>query len=67
MGETCWDMNTRSEAHLLRFLTPTQTHVSNAHRHGYGHFSTATCGVSSLLKNWIIERVGAFGMIMDSG
>jgi hypothetical protein len=66
MGETCWVRNTRSEAHLLSFSTPTQTHVSDVHSHGYGHFSTATCGVSSLWKNWIIERVGAFGTVTDS-
>jgi hypothetical protein len=67
MGETCWDLNTRSEAHLLSFLMSTQTHVFGAHNHGYGHFGTATCGVSGLLKNWIIEQVGAFGTVMDSG
>jgi hypothetical protein len=27
MGETCWGVNTRSEAHLLSFLMHTQTHV----------------------------------------
>jgi hypothetical protein len=36
MGETCWVRNTRSEAHLLSFSTPTQTHVSDVHSHGYG-------------------------------
>jgi hypothetical protein len=45
---------------------PTQTHVSDAHSHGYGHFSTATRGVSGLQKNRIIERVGAFDTITDS-
>jgi hypothetical protein len=45
---------------MLRFPTPTQTHVSDTHMHGYGHFGTATCGVSSLLENRIIEWVGAF-------
>jgi hypothetical protein len=50
MGETCWDLNTWSEDHLLSFPTPTQTQVSDAHSHGYGHFSTATCGVRDLLK-----------------
>jgi hypothetical protein len=66
IGETCWGLNTRSEADLLSFLTPTQTHVFDAHSHGYGHFGTATCGVSSLLKNGIIEWVGALGMVIDS-
>jgi hypothetical protein len=67
MGETCWGLNTISEDHFLSFPTPTQAHVSDAHNHGYGYFSTATCGVSGLLKNRIIERVGAFGTIMDNG
>jgi hypothetical protein len=52
---------------MLSFSTPTQTHVSDVHSHGYGHFGTTTCGVSSLLKNHIIKRVGAFGTVMDSG
>jgi hypothetical protein len=59
MNETCWGQNTRSENHFLSFPTPTQRHVSDAHSHSYGHFSTATCGVSSLLENWVIERVEA--------
>jgi hypothetical protein len=67
MGETCWGLNTRSKAHLFSFLTPTQTHVSDAHNHSYGHFGTAMCGVSGLLKNWIIEWVGVFGTVTDSG
>jgi hypothetical protein len=67
MGETCWGLNTRYEAHSLIFLTPTQTHVSDAHRHSYGRFGSATCGVSGLLKNRVIERVGAFGTVTDSG
>jgi hypothetical protein len=46
---------------------PTQTHVSDAHNHSYGHFGTAMCGVSGLLKNWIIEWVGVFGTVTDSG
>jgi hypothetical protein len=36
---------------------PTQTHVSNAHSLGYGHFGTATCGVSGLLEIQVIELV----------
>jgi hypothetical protein len=56
-GENCWGLHTRSEDHLLSFLAPTQTHVSDAHSHGYGHFGTATCGVSSLLEIRVIERV----------
>jgi hypothetical protein len=67
MGQTCWGLNTRSEDHLLSFLTPTQTHISDIHSHGYGHFGTATCGVRGLLKNRIIERAGAFATITDSG
>jgi hypothetical protein len=67
ISETCYGLHTRSEYHLLSFPTPTQTHVSDAHSHSYGHFGTATCGVSGLLKNHIIERVGAFGTITDSG
>jgi hypothetical protein len=39
-----------SEGHLLIFSMPTHTHVSDTHRHSYGHFGTATCGVSSLLE-----------------
>jgi hypothetical protein len=66
MGEICWGLNTRSEAHLPSFLTPTQTHISDAHNHSYGHFGIVTCGVSDLLKNWIIKRVGAFGTVTDS-
>jgi hypothetical protein len=30
---------------------PTQTHISDTHSHGYSHFGTAMCGVSSLLEN----------------
>jgi hypothetical protein len=66
MSETCWGLDTRSEAHLLTFPTLAQTHLSDAHNHGYGHSSTTTCGVSGLLKKWIIEWVGAYGTIMDS-
>jgi hypothetical protein len=51
----------------LSFPTPTRTHVSDAHSHGYGHFDIATCGVSGSLKNWVIEQVGAFGTVTDSG
>jgi hypothetical protein len=50
MVETCWGLNTRSEAHFLSFPTPTQTNISNTHSHSYGHFRTAACGVSGLLK-----------------
>jgi hypothetical protein len=57
MGDTCWSLHTTSEDHLLSFLTPTQTHVSDAHSHGYGHFGTATCVVSGLLEIRVIERV----------
>jgi hypothetical protein len=57
MGVTCQGLHTRSEDHFLSFLTHTQTHVSDAHSHGYGYFSTATCGVSSLLKNRVMEWV----------
>jgi hypothetical protein len=66
MGETCRGLNTRSEDHLLSFSTPTQTHISDAHSHSYGHFGTATCGVSGLLENRVIERIEAFGTFMDS-
>jgi hypothetical protein len=52
---------------MLSFPTLTHTQVSDAHSHGYGHFGTTTCGVSGLLKNQIIERVGAFGTVMDRG
>jgi hypothetical protein len=48
--KTCWGLNMDSEGHLLRFLTPTRTHVSDTHNHSYGHFSTTTCGVSGLLE-----------------
>jgi hypothetical protein len=65
ISETCWGMNTSSEAYLLRFATPTQTQFSDAHNHNYGPFGTTTCGVSGLLENQIIERVGAFGTFMD--
>jgi hypothetical protein len=67
VGESCWGLNTRSEDHLLSFSMPPQTHIPNAHSHGYGHFSTATRRVSGLLENRVIERVGAFGTITDSG
>jgi hypothetical protein len=67
VDETGWDANKRSEAHLLSFPTPTQRHISHSNGHSYGHFGTTTCGVSGLLKNRIIERVGAFGMVRDSG
>jgi hypothetical protein len=43
-------VNMSSEGHLLRFPTPTHIHISDAHSHGYGHFGTATCGVSGLLE-----------------
>jgi hypothetical protein len=66
-GETCWALNTRSEAHLLSFPMPTQTHISDAHNHSYGHFSTTTYGVSGLLENRIIEQVAAFGTVTNSG
>jgi hypothetical protein len=48
--ETCWGVNMDSKGHLLSFPMPTHTHVSDTHSHGYGHFGTATCGVSSLLE-----------------
>jgi hypothetical protein len=57
MGETCWGLNIKSEAYMLSFSTPTQTHVSDVHSHGYGHFGTTT----------FIKRVGAFGTVMHSG
>jgi hypothetical protein len=57
MGETCRSLHTRSEGHLLSFPTRTQTLVFDTHSHGYGHFSTATCGVSGLRENQDIERV----------
>jgi hypothetical protein len=66
MGETCWGLNTRPEAHFLSFSMRTHTHVSDMHSHSYAHFDTATFGVSGLLKNRVIERVGAFGTVMDS-
>jgi hypothetical protein len=66
VGESCWGLNTRSEDHLLSFSTSPQTHVSNAHNHGYGHFGIATCRVSSVLENRVIERVGDFGTITDN-
>jgi hypothetical protein len=66
VGESCWGLNTRSEYHLPSFPMPPETHVSDAHIHGYGHFGTTTCGVSGLLENRVIEQVGAFGMITDS-
>jgi hypothetical protein len=66
IGETGWSLHTRSEDHLLSFPTPTQTHVSDINRHSYGHFSTATCGVSGLLENRVIEQVEAFGTFMDN-
>jgi hypothetical protein len=67
MGETYWGSNTRSEDCFLIFPTPTHTHISDTHSHGYGHFGTATCIVSDLLENQIIEWVGAFGTVTDSG
>jgi hypothetical protein len=67
MGETCRGLHTRSEDHLLSFLTSRQTHISDTHSHGYGYFGTATCGVSGLLWNRVNERIDTFGTIMDSG
>jgi hypothetical protein len=46
---------------------PTHTHVSDTDIHGYGYFGTAKCGVSSLLRNKVHERVEAFGMVTNSG
>jgi hypothetical protein len=66
MSETCWGLNISSEAYLLSFLMPTQTHISYAQSHGYGCFGTATCRVNCLFENWVIEWVGAFGTFMDS-
>jgi hypothetical protein len=57
MGETCRGLHTRSEDHLLSFLMPTQTHISDAHNHSYGPFGTATCEVSGLLEIRVIEWV----------
>jgi hypothetical protein len=59
-------LNTRSEDYLIIFPTSTQIQVSDVHSHSYGHLGTAICGVSSLLKNRVIERVEAFGMVTDS-
>jgi hypothetical protein len=60
MHETCWGVNMDSEVHLLRFLIPTHTHISNTHSHSYGYFGTATCGVSSLqfAGNRVHGRIG---------
>jgi hypothetical protein len=55
-----------SEDLLLSFPTPNQTHVSDTHSHGYGHFGTTTCRVSGLLENRIIKRVGVFDTVMGS-
>jgi hypothetical protein len=66
MGETGRGLHTRSEDHLLSFLTPTQTYISDVHRHSYGYFGTTTCGVNGLLENWVIKQVGAFGTFMDN-
>jgi hypothetical protein len=67
VAESCWSLNRKSEDHFLSFPKPPQLHVSDAHSHSYGHFGTATCGVSGLLENWVIERVEAFGTFTDSG
>jgi hypothetical protein len=66
MGETCQGLRTRSEHHILSFLTPTQTHISNAHSHGYGHFGTAMYGVSGLLENRVIERVEVLAQLQTA-
>jgi hypothetical protein len=66
MGETCRGLNKRSNDHFLSFPTPTQIHISDAHSHSYGHFSTATCGASGLLENRVIERIEVFGTFMNS-
>jgi hypothetical protein len=55
MGETCRGLHTRSEDHLLSFLMPTQSHISDTHKHSYGHFGTAMFGVSGLLQNRVNE------------
>jgi hypothetical protein len=67
MSETYRGLHTRFEDHLLSFPTPTQTHISDVHSHGYGRFGTATCGVTGLLRNRVNERIDTFGTIMDSG
>jgi hypothetical protein len=66
MGETCWVLHIRYEDHLLSFPVPTQTHVSNAHSQGYGHFGTATCGVSSFLEIRVIEQVEVLAQLQTA-
>jgi hypothetical protein len=48
--ESCWGESTDPKGHLLSFSTPTHTHISDTHSHGYGHFGTSTCRISSLLE-----------------
>jgi hypothetical protein len=50
MGETCLGLNTSYERNRVRFPMPTQTHVSDNRRNGYGHLNTGMCGVRWLLK-----------------
>jgi hypothetical protein len=66
MSETGRGLNARSKGHMLSFPTPTKTHISGTHSDSYGHFSTATCGVSDSLKKCISKRVGAFGTLTGS-
>jgi hypothetical protein len=59
--ETWWGLFTDSIDHLLRFPTPTDTHVSGNHNNGYGHLKTADVRSSvdyrktepSMVQTWI--------------
>jgi hypothetical protein len=58
--ETCWGLNTDSVTNVLRFQTPTHTHV-------FGHLKTATCGVPRIAEIWISQWFEAFNMVTDCG
>jgi hypothetical protein len=46
---------------------PTHTHISDTHSHGYGHFSTAMCGVQRIAGNRVNERVEALIWLQTAG
>jgi hypothetical protein len=60
-------LNTDSVGNLLSFSTPTSTHISDTHSHGYGHFGTPTCGVQWSAGNRFDKWFEAFGTVTDSG
>jgi hypothetical protein len=66
INEYCWGLAHISEVYLLSFPIPTQAHFYDTQSNGYGHFGTATCGVSGSLQNRVNERIESFGTLSDS-